>query len=60
MVFLWKVIGILSIILVFFGSIYNLFAAEEYSKKNLNYIPAILRYIAYGIVYYYFFTCNVC
>ena len=47
--FLWKVIGRLSIILVFFGSMYNLFAAEEYAKKKLNYIPAILRYIAYGI-----------
>ena len=32
-----------------FGSMYNLFAAEEYAKKKLNYIPAILRYTAYGI-----------
>ena len=47
--FLWKEIGILSIILVYFGSMYNLFAAEEYAKKKLNYIPAILRYTAYGI-----------
>ena len=47
--FLLRVIGILSILLVFFGSLYNLFAAEEYAKKRLNYIPAILRYIAYGI-----------
>jgi len=39
----------LSILLVFFGSMYNLFAAEEYAKKKLNYIPTILRYIAYGI-----------
>ena len=46
---LWKTIGILSILLVFFGSMYNLFAAEEYAKKKLNYIPAILRYIAYGL-----------
>ena len=45
----WKTIGILSILLVFFGSMYNLFAAEEYAKKKLNYIPALLRYIAYGI-----------
>ena len=44
-----KIIGILSILLVFFGSMYNLFAAEEYAKKKLNYIPAILRYTAYGI-----------
>ena len=42
-------VGILSILLVFFGSMYNLFAAEEYAKKKLNYIPAIIRYIAYGI-----------
>jgi|TARA_A100001015_G_scaffold141675_1_gene157252 hypothetical protein len=47
--FLWKIIGILSILLVFFGSMYNLFAAEQYAKKKLNYIPVILRYIAYGI-----------
>ncbi len=46
---LWKTIGILSILLVFFGSMYNLFAAEEYAKKKLNYIPATLRYIAYGL-----------
>ena len=46
---LWKTIGILSILLVFFGSMYNLFAAEEYAKKKLNYIPATLRYTAYGI-----------
>ena len=46
---LWKTIGILSILLVFFGSMYNLFAAEQYAKKKLNYIPAILRYTAYGI-----------
>ena len=49
MEYFWKIIGTLSILLVFFGSMYNLFAAEEYAKKKLNYIPAILRYIAYGI-----------
>ena len=49
MEYLWKIIGTLSILLVFFGSMYNLFKAEEYAKKKLNYIPAILRYIAYGI-----------
>ena len=46
---LWKALGILSILLVFFGSMYNLFAAEQYAQKKLNYIPVILRYIAYGI-----------
>ena len=46
---LWKIIGILSILLAFFGSTYNLFAAEQYAKKKLNYIPVILRYTAYGI-----------
>ena len=49
MEYFWKIIGTLSILLVFFGSMYNLFAAEEYAKKKLNYIPTILRYIAYGI-----------
>jgi len=49
MEYFWKIIGVLSILLVFFGSMYNLFAAEEYAKKKLNYIPTILRYIAYGI-----------
>ena len=49
MEYFWKIIGTLSILLVFFGSMYNLFAAEEYAKKKLNYIPAFLRYIAYGI-----------
>ena len=49
MEYFWKIIGTLSILLVFFGSMYNLFAAEEYAKKKLNYIPALLRYIAYGI-----------
>ena len=49
MEYFWKIIGTLSILLVFFGSMYNLFKAEEYAKKKLNYIPAILRYIAYGI-----------
>lgn len=49
MEYIWKIIGALSILLVFFGSLYNLFAAEEYAKKKLNYIPVILRYIAYGI-----------
>ena len=49
MEYIWKIIGTLSILLVFFGSMYNLFKAEEYAKKKLNYIPAILRYIAYGI-----------
>ncbi len=49
MEYIWKIIGTLSILLVFFGSMYNLFAAEEYAKKKLNYIPTILRYIAYGI-----------
>ncbi len=44
-----KIIGILSILLVFFGSMYNLFVAEQYAKKKLNYIPVILRYTAYGI-----------
>ena len=49
MEYFWKIIGTLSILLVFFGSMYNLFAAEEYAKKKLNYIPTLLRYIAYGI-----------
>ena len=49
MEYFWKIIGTLSILLVFFGSMYNLFVAEEYAKKKLNYIPTILRYIAYGI-----------
>jgi len=49
MEYLWKTIGTLSILLVFFGSMYNLHAAEEYAKKKLNYIPTILRYIAYAI-----------
>tara|TARA_B100000902_G_C27089975_1_gene803324 strand:- start:629 stop:829 length:201 start_codon:yes stop_codon:yes gene_type:complete len=49
MEYLWKIIGTLSILLVFFGSMYNLHAAEEYAKKKLNYIPTILRYIAYAI-----------
>ena len=49
MEYFWKIIGVLSILLVFFGSMYNLFAAEEYAKRKLNYIPTILRYIAYGI-----------
>tara|TARA_B100001175_G_C19375802_1_gene574043 strand:+ start:262 stop:462 length:201 start_codon:yes stop_codon:yes gene_type:complete len=49
MEYIWKIIGTLSILLVFFGSMYNLFKAEEYAKKKLNYIPLILRYIAYGI-----------
>tara|TARA_Y100001970_G_scaffold202914_1_gene247002 strand:- start:73 stop:273 length:201 start_codon:yes stop_codon:yes gene_type:complete len=49
MEYFWKIIGTLSILLVFFGSMYNLFAAEEYAKKKLNYIPTFLRYIAYGI-----------
>jgi len=49
MEYFWKIIGTLSILLVFFGSMYNLFAAEEYAKKKLNHIPTILRYIAYGI-----------
>ena len=49
MEYLWKAIGTLSILLVFFGSMYNLYAAEEYVKKELNYIPKILRYIAYGV-----------
>ena len=47
--YLWKVVGLFSILLVIFGSIYNLYAAEEYSKKRLSYIPMVLRYIAYGI-----------
>ena len=49
MEYLWKIIGTLSILLVFFGSMYNLHAAEEYAKKKLNYIPTIFRYIAYAI-----------
>ena len=49
MEYIWKIIGTLSILLVFFGSMYNLFKAEEYAEKKLNYIPSILRYIAYGI-----------
>jgi len=47
--FLWKIIGTLSILFVFFGSMYNLHAAEEFAKKRLNNIPVLLRYIAYGI-----------
>ena len=42
-------IRILSILLVVFGSLYNLFAAEEYAKKRLRIIPRIVRYIAYAI-----------
>lgn len=42
-------IRILSILLVVFGSLYNLFAAEEYAKKRLRIIPKIFRYIAYAI-----------
>ena len=49
MEYIWNIIGSLSILLVFFGSLYNLFAAEEYARKKLNFIPIILRYIAYGI-----------
>lgn len=49
MEYLLKFIGTLSILLVFFGSIYNLYAAEKYAKKHLSFIPKILRYIAYGI-----------
>jgi hypothetical protein len=44
-----KIIAVLSILLVFFGSMYNLYAAEKYAQKNLNSIPKIIRYIAYGI-----------
>lgn len=46
---LWKLIGSLSILLVFFGSMYNLHAAEQYAQKKLNYIPIVFRYIAYII-----------
>ena len=49
MEYLWKLIGTLSILLVFFGSMYNLYAAEQYAQKKLNYIPRIIRYIAYAI-----------
>ena len=44
-----KIIAVLSILLVFFGSIYNFYAAEKYAQKNLKFIPKIIRYIAYGI-----------
>jgi len=44
-----KIIAVLSILLVFLGSIYNLYAAEQYAQKNLKSIPKIIRYIAYGI-----------
>tara|TARA_B100000575_G_scaffold264816_1_gene240899 strand:+ start:8056 stop:8253 length:198 start_codon:yes stop_codon:yes gene_type:complete len=49
MEYFWKLIGTLSILLVFFGSMYNLHAAEQYAKRKLNFIPTIVRYIAYGI-----------
>ena len=42
-------IRVLCILLVVFGSLYNLFAAEEYAKKKLRIIPKIVRYIAYAI-----------
>ena len=42
-------IRVLSILLVVFGSLYNLFSAEEYAKKQLRIIPRIVRYIAYAI-----------
>ena len=42
-------IRILCILLVVFGSLYNLFAAEEYAKKKLRIIPKIVRYLAYAI-----------
>ena len=32
--FLWKIIGTLSILFVFFGSMYNLHAAEEFAKET--------------------------
>jgi len=44
-----KIIALLSILLVFFGSMYNLYAAEQYAQKNLKSIPKIIRYLAYGI-----------
>tara|TARA_B100001057_G_C22136594_1_gene676542 strand:+ start:190 stop:390 length:201 start_codon:yes stop_codon:yes gene_type:complete len=49
MEYIMKIIGSLSILLVFFGSMYNLYAAEQYAQKNLKFIPKIIRYIAYGI-----------
>jgi threonine/homoserine/homoserine lactone efflux protein len=44
-----KIIAVLSILLVFFGSMYNLYAAEQYAQKNLKSIPKVVRYIAYGV-----------
>ncbi len=49
MEYFWKLIGILSILLVFFGSMYNLYAAERYAKNHLEFIPTIVRYISYGV-----------
>ena len=44
-----KIIAVLSILLVFFGSMHNLYAAEQYAQKNLKSIPKVVRYIAYGV-----------
>ena len=34
--FLWKINGKLRILFVFFGSMYNLHAAEEFAKTDLS------------------------
>ena len=49
MEYITEILGTLSILLVFFGSLYNLYAAEKYAKEQLLFIPTIVRYIAYGV-----------